>query len=392
VIYKRLHLRTQLSIAMIFTSVMALVIFIIGMLGFYIYVEARWIASLSIANRTTLKALVENESVDAQALTTLVNVFSLSWSDGYAIKEVTAVLIFVLIAIVGSVFIGIVVARRLSQPIESVTDAALKVANGTFNDRLDHEKAMSIEAYDLLASFNKMTRYLASAERESTASAAAIAHELRTPLTVLRGRLQGMSDGIFEASPTLLVALLGQIDTLSHIVTDLETISHLDSGRLTFDDDVVDLADIARSVVTSTAPDIEIKGIFLEHCLQPALVRGDGARVRQALNALIANAYQYAAIGKYIRIETGVRDKIAYLSVVDKGPGICKENREKIFDRWWRVEKSRSRALGGRGLGLSVVKAIARAHGGDVKVLDGLHGKGVNFMLSIPRTKTLGSI
>jgi two-component system sensor histidine kinase AdeS len=339
-----------------------------------------------------LKANVENESVDVQALTALVNVFSLSWSDGYAIKEVTAVLIFVLIAIVGSVLIGIVVARRLSQPIESVTDAALKVANGAFNDRLDHKKAMSIEAYDLLASFNKMTRYLASAERESTASAAAIAHELRTPLTVLRGRLQGMSDGTFEASPTLLVALLGQIDTLSHIVTDLETISRLDSGRLKFDDDVVDLADIARSVVTSTAPDIEIKGILFEHCLQPALVRGDGARVRQALNALIANAYQHAAIGKYIKIEAGVRDKIAYLSVVDKGPGISKENREKIFDRWWRVEKSRSRAAGGTGLGLSVVKAIARAHGGDVKVFDGPDGKGVSFVVSIPLTKTPGSI
>lgn len=382
--HKRFHLRTQLSIAMILTSVMALVIFIFGMLGFYIYVEERWIASLSAANRETLKALVENESVDAQALTTLVNVFSISWSEGYAVREMTALLIFVFIAIICSIFIGIIVARRLSQPIESVTYAALKVANGAFSDQLDHKKAMSLEAHDLLLSFNKMTRYLESAERESTASAAAIAHELRTPLTVLRGRLQGMSDGTFEASQALLEALMGQVDTLSHIVTDLETISRLDSGRLKFEEDVIDLADIARSVVTSTAPDIEINGTIFEYDLQPALVRGDGARVRQALNALIANASQYAATGKYVRVETGVRGKNAYLKVLDKGPGISKKNRGRVFDRWWRAEKSRSRVGGGSGLGLSVVKAIARAHSGDVRVFDGLEGKGVSFVIFIP--------
>ena len=387
---QRRHLRTQLSLAMIFTSVMGLTIFILGMLGFYIYVEASWIASLSAANRETLKALVENESIDPQALTTLVNVFSISWSDGYALKELMALLIFVLIAIAGSIFIGITVARRLSQPIESVTDAALKVANGAFSDRLDHKKAMSLEAHDLLLSFNKMTRYLESAERESTASAAAIAHELRTPLTVLKGRLQGMSDGTFEASQTLLKALLGQVDTLSHIVTDLETISRLDSGRRKFDAGIIDLADIARSVVTTTAPDIEINGTIFEHDLQPALIRGDGARVRQALNALIANACAYAATGKYVKVETGVEGEHAYLKVVDKGPGISKENREKVFDRWWRAETSRSRAAGGSGLGLSVVEAIVRAHSGDVRVLDGPHSQGVSFVISIPSVDAQG--
>jgi two-component system sensor histidine kinase AdeS len=383
-IYKRFHLRTQLSIAMILTSVMALAIFIIGMLGFYIYVQERWIESLSVANRETLKALVENESVDVEALTTLVNVFSISWAEGYAIKEITALLIFVSFAIVCSIFIGIMVARRLSHPIESVTHAALKVASGEFSYQVDVKVAMSLEAHDLLLSFNKMTRYLESAERESTESAAAIAHELRTPLTVLRGRLQGMSDGTFQASSDLLEALVGQVDTLSYIVTDLETISRLDSGRLKFEEGAINLADIARSVVTSTAPDIEINGTVLEHDLKPAQVRGDGARIRQALNALIENARQYAAIGKYVRVETGVKGNYGYLKVMDSGPGISKKNRERVFDRWWRAEGSRSRVAGGSGLGLSVVNAIARAHSGDVKVFDGVDGKGVSFVIFIP--------
>ncbi|MFT5420500.1 MAG: two-component system sensor histidine kinase AdeS [Candidatus Endobugula sp.] len=386
-IHKRFHLRTQLSIAMIFTSVMALAIFIFGMLGFYIYVQERWIESLSAANRETLLALIGNESVDVEALITLVNVFSISWAEGYAVREITVLLVFVSLAVMGSILIGVKVARRLSQPIESVTHAALEVASGKFSYQVGHKIAMSLEAHDLLLSFNKMTRYLESAEREATESAAAIAHELRTPLTVLRGRLQGMSDGTFEASTDLLVALIGQVDTLSYIVTDLETISRLDSGRLKCEEDAINLADIALSVVTSSAPDIEINGTIFEHDLQPAHVRGDGARVRQALNALIENARQYAAMGQYVRVETGVSGNNGYLKVMDKGPGISIKDRARVFDRWWRAERSRSRVAGGSGLGLSVVNAIARAHSGDVKIFDGPDGNGVSVVIFIPLMK-----
>jgi two-component system sensor histidine kinase AdeS len=383
-ISRRLHLRTQLSIAMIFTSVTALAIFIFGMFGFYMYVQERWIESLSVSNREALAALIGNESVDAEVLTTLVNVFSISWAEGYAMKEITVLLIFVSIAIMCSIFVGVFVARRLSQPIESVTHAALEVANGAFSYQLDHQQSMSLEAYNLVLSFNKMTHYLESAERESTESAAAIAHELRTPLTVLRGRLQGMADGTFQASQGLFEALIGQVDTLSSIVADLETISRLGSGRFKLEKKPVDLADIALSVVTSMAPDIESNGTAFEHELQPAVVSGDAARIRQALNAIVENARQYAASGKFIRVETGVSGNNGYLKVLDNGPGIVKENRERVFDRWWRAEKSRSRISGGSGLGLSVVKVITDAHAGNVQVLDGSDGQGITFVILIP--------
>jgi two-component system sensor histidine kinase AdeS len=384
--YKRLHLRTQLAIAMIFTAVITLAIFIFGMLGFYIYVQERWMESLSPNNRETLTALIENDVVNAEALTTLVNLFSVSWTEGYAVSELVVLLVFVSLAIIFSVFIGIFMARRLSQPIESVTHAALEVASGAFYFQVDHNLAVSLEARDLLLSFNKMTRYLESAERESTESAAAIAHELRTPLTVLRGRLQGMSDGTFQASRDLLESLIGQIDTLSYIVSDLETISRLSSGRFKFEKDAINLADVALSVVRSMAPDIESNEIIFEHELEPALVRGDEARIRQALNALIENAMRYAASGRYIRVETGLSGENGYIKVIDKGPGISEINRERVFDRWWRAESSRSRVKGGSGLGLSVVKAIARAHSGDVKVLDGPQSNGATFVICIPLT------
>ena len=383
--YKRLHLRSQLAIAMIFTAVITLAIFIFGMLGFYIYVQERWMESLSPNNRETLTALIENDVVNAEALTTLVNLFSVSWTEGYAISEFVVLLVFGSLAVICSIFIGIFMARRLSQPIESVTHAALEVASGAFDFQVDQKLGVSLEARDLLLSFNKMTRYLESAERESTESAAAIAHELRTPLTILRGRLQGMSDGTFQASKDLLESLMGQVDTLSYIVNDLETISRLSSGRFKFEKDAINLADVALSVVRSVAPDIESNGITFEHELEPALVRGDQARIRQALNALIENAKRYAASGRYIRIETGLSGENGYIKVSDKGPGISETNRERVFDRWWRAENSRSRVKGGSGLGLSVVKAIALAHSGHVRVLDGPQSEGVTFIICIPQ-------
>jgi len=382
--YKRLHLRSQLAIAMIFTAVITLAIFIFGMLGFYIYVQERWMESLSPNNRETLTALIENDVVNAEALTTLINLFSVSWTEGYAVSEFVVLLVFVSLAVICSIFIGIFMARRLSQPIESVTHAALEVASGAFDFQVDQKLGVSLEARDLLLSFNKMTRYLESAERESTESAAAIAHELRTPLTILRGRLQGMSDGTFQASKDLLESLMGQVDTLSYIVNDLETISRLSSGRFKFEKDAINLADVALSVVRSVAPDIESNGIIFEHELEPALVRGDQARIRQALNALIENAKRYAASGRYIRVETGLSGESGYIKVLDKGPGISEVNRERVFDRWWRAENSRSRVKGGSGLGLSVVKAITLAHSGFVSVLDGPQGEGVTFVICIP--------
>jgi signal transduction histidine kinase len=149
---------------------------------------------------------------------------------------------------------------------------------------------------------------------------------------------------------------------------------------------VINLADVALSVVTSMARDIEVNGVVLEYDLQPAYIKGDGPRIRQALNALIENAKQYGSPGKYVRVETGINGNNGYLKVLDKGPGICEEDRERVFDRWWRAEKSRSRITGGSGLGLSVVKSITRAHTGNVRIVDGPDGQGTAVVISIPLT------
>lgn len=378
------RLRTQLSLSMTLTAVTALVIFISGMVVFYAYLQESWIDGLHEDNRRTLAALIENERIDPEALTTLVSAFSLSWSEGYATKEITMLILFVMIAVICSIIIGIFVARRISKPIETVTDAALKVAGGSLNFQVRHERGASIEAHDLLQTFNKMTRSLEQAERETAASAAAIAHELRTPLTILRGRLQGLSDGAFEPSQEMLGALIGQVDTLARIIDDLATLSRLTAGQYVPKTALTDLAEEVHTVLTGFAPDLEKEGFTLIQSLEPAITQADPARIRQALSALIENARRYAISGKYIRVETFLKNGHACLKVIDHGPGIAAEDHGRVFDRWWRAETSRTRAEGGSGLGLSVVKAIVLAHDGSVEVSDNVTGSGAVFLIELP--------
>lgn len=331
---------------------------------------------------------MQDGQVDPDALTTLVGSFSNSWTQNYAETEVVFLILFALIAIICSIIIGISVSRRISRPIEAVAQAALQVSDGVLDIQVEQEPNTSSEAYHLFSTFNNMVRSLEQAEREATASAAAIAHELRTPLTILRGRLQGFSDGAFEPSAEMLEALIGQVDMLSHIVNDLATLSLISAGQYTPEISFVDIADEARSVLTSFRPGLKKEGMVLEEELWPARAEVDPVRFRQALNALIENAIRYAASGRYIRVVTRA-DKIhVYLHVIDYGPGIAEADRERIFDRWWRAEASRARASGGSGLGLSIVRAIVSAHGGEVSVSSNPNGLGSNFTVALPASRS----
>jgi two-component system, OmpR family, sensor histidine kinase AdeS len=378
------HLRTQLSLAMILTALTGLIIFILGMAIFYTNLQNKWVDGLSPGNQQALNTLLENGDVDPDALATLVNAFSLSWSGDYANQELFAVLVFLLIAVSCAIIFGIVLAGRLSRPIEAVTRAAQQVAGGSFKPHVSRSSGQSMELENLLQSFNRMTSALESAERESIESSAAIAHELRTPLTVLKGRLQGIKDGAFDPGPDMIDALIGQVETLSRIIDGLGKLSRLSAGQFELEITSINLANEAQKVLTGMAPDLEKDGICLEHILLSAPVMADPVQIRQAIGALIDNVRRYAVNGKRIRIETRLENNKAMLRVSDWGPGIAEGDLLRVFDRWWRAESSRGRKSGGSGLGLSIVRAIARAHGGEAVAANREKETGAVFTITLP--------
>jgi two-component system, OmpR family, sensor histidine kinase AdeS len=236
-----------------------------------------------------------------------------------------------------------------------------------------------------------MSASLQRAERELAESTASIAHELRTPLTILRGRLHGISDGVFALEPAEISGLLYQVEGLSRLVDDLQTLSLANSNRMILALELTDIGAEVERVLAVMQPDLEAAGLVPMLRLEPARANADGARVRQVIGAVLTNAQRYAAGSGVLRISTRQEDADCVLEIVDHGPGLPSGSDERAFDRFWRGEVSRSRNTGGSGLGLAVVRAIVEAHGGRA-TLGNHSGGGVIFEMRLPidSTKSTG--
>ncbi|MCM5558410.1 HAMP domain-containing sensor histidine kinase [Pleomorphomonas sp. JP5] len=275
-------------------------------------------------------------------------------------------------------------ARQIVEPLKSVGAAARKVAEGDFSARAASGAKRFGEAGDLVDDFNRMAEQLQRAQSELKYSNSAIAHELRTPLTILRGRLQGLLDGAFTPSPELYSRLIAHVDDLSAIVEELRTLALNNAGQLDLDCKRLDLAPAAEAALLSLDDQLNAAGITIARRFDSAVVNADPARLRQALVAVLDNCRRYAPKAQVL-VETGISDGQAFFRCSDNGPGLSDENRARAFERFWRADDSRGRSRGGSGLGLSIVKAIAQAHGGDALILpSGQPGLAIEIRLPCP--------
>ena len=279
--------------------------------------------------------------------------------------------------------IGVFLANRIGKPLDAVSLAATKVAGGDLSARADSGGGGSGETARLIENFNLMAASLERFERQSVESSAAIAHELRTPLTILRGRLQGMLDGIFKRESNDIELLIGQVDSLTQIVNDLSIVSLANAGRLGVMYEYFDLARQVGALVSVVQPSLEASGFRLTMDLQACEVRADPKRIRQATLAMLENARVHAASGLAIHVETLTERNRAIIRIGDRGPGLPPGDPARLFEPFWRSDASRNRASGGSGLGLSVVASIAEAHGGTLHALP-RKGGGAVFELRLP--------
>lgn len=272
------------------------------------------------------------------------------------------------IGILTASLLGWGLARRIVDPLKSVAGAARRVAEGDFSARASLRQGNFGEARDLVEDFNQMAERLQRAEAELQYSNSAIAHELRTPLTILRGRLQGLLDGAFTPSTALYARLIEHVDDLSAIVEELRTLALSNAGQLDLQYSRLDLAVEAREALTSLEDQLGMAGITTTLALESAVTSADRSRLRQAFVALLENCRRYAPRST-VHIETGEAGRYIFFRCTDTGPGLPGESRTRAFERFWRAEESRGRSSGGSGLGLPIVRAIARAHGGEALLL-----------------------
>lgn len=268
--------------------------------------------------------------------------------------------------------------RRIVHPVAQVAEAARTIAQGDLTARVDSGDRSLGEIADLVADFNQMAGWLETSVAEARQWNATIAHELRTPLTVLNGLLEGAADGVFEKDEAWAAMLRTQVDGLTRLVEDLRVLSLEESGHFHLRLEIVSLASIIAPLRALYDPILVQSGLSPTWRIADAEVVADQARLRQAMMALLENARVHASPGP-LEIESRRRGDAAVFSVADAGPGVPEAVASDVFTAFRRGGADGR----GSGLGLAVVRSIARAHAGDATLKASRLG-GSCFELALP--------
>ena len=294
-------------------------------------------------------------------------------------------------SVIVAVVLAVLLARRIAAPLEGVSRAATRVALGEWDARAPlsaRDERGSSETTRLVRDFNSMASTLEALEAERKVSVAAIAHELRTPLTVLRGRLEAVRDGVLEGNAEEYGLLIGQVELLSRLITDLRTLSLAEAGQLSLERQDADVAALLRSVGAAFTPRADSKGLRLEVIAPQSIWLGvDAERVHQVIANLLENALRHTDHG-FVRLTMESDVSAVRLCVRDTGAGIPGDALGHVFERFYRAEGSRARVSGGSGLGLAVSQAIISMHGGLIEVRNHPDG-GAEFTVTLPRGAAL---
>jgi two-component system sensor histidine kinase BaeS len=277
----------------------------------------------------------------------------------------TVVIAAILVAGLASVGLAIVMARMLARPLREVGAAARRIADGDYAARVPREGPEEIAS--LADSFNQMAASLEEQERMRRDFIANAAHELRTPLTNLQGYLEALRDGVIVADRSTYESLWDEAERLVRLSRSLDALAEGDAAAGAPALEPIDLAAAVRSAVELAQPSIERAGLGLTIDVpQPLAARANPDQLAQVLANLLSNAVRYTPAGGSVTVRAERRPGDLLVSVTNTGEPIPADDLDHVFERFYRVEKSRDRARGGAGIGLAIVKQLVESGGGRV--------------------------
>lgn len=344
-----------------------------------------WGPSLPENERNTASApIIVN---DRQIGTVSVNVFGsetlLTQADqDFRNKSYQAMIFASVFSVLVAILAGFILARLLSRPINSITNAARALKEGNYSARTgivgDDEIARLGKTFDQMADSVEANRDM---ERRLVTD---VAHELRTPLMAIQSTVEAMIDGVFEADEERLETLNSEVRRLSRLVDALLKLSRLENRANPVEFAKVDLVELVDTVVTAHQAYVEESGLTFTYQHDPHVyVYGNADMLRQATANLISNAVRYTPEGGSIKVSVTQGELMGKIIVQDTGIGFTAEEAKNVFARFWRADAGRTRESGGLGIGLSVVKEIADRHNGWVRA-EGQPNEGARFTIHIP--------
>jgi len=296
----------------------------------------------------------------------------------------TSLLAATLTALGAAAVVSLALSARIAGPLRRVVMAARRIAQGHYAERVPVDDPG--EVGELATAFNQMTGSLESTERRRLQLVGDVAHELRTPLTTLDGYLEGLQDGVVAAGPETWSLLRLETGRLTRLVNDLQDLWRAEARELPLVIGPIKVAELLDEVAIRFASEAQRRGITVRVASEATGLRvlADRHRLDQILGNYLANALRYTDAGSTVTLSATGGGGEVVSSVADQGAGLTIEQRQLVFERFYRVDPSRSRVLGGSGIGLAISRALASAMGGRVWAESDGPGRGATFFVALP--------
>jgi signal transduction histidine kinase len=287
-------------------------------------------------------------------------------------------------ALAAAAVVSLFVSRRIVEPLQDLTEVSQRLALGYYRERT------TIRSDDELArlseSINQLAEALDRTEQRRLALLADVAHELRTPLTTIEGYMEGLLDGVVTADEQTFTVVRHEAERLRRLTEELALLSRVEAGALTIRPRPCNPAELLHELAARFQPQFMACEVDLTLALPPAPPRitADPDRIAQVLINLLANALRYTPAGGQVTVALTPFDDYVQITVRDSGIGIAAEHLRLIFERFYRVDKSRARASGGTGIGLTIARYLVYAHEGDIWAESEGPGRGTAFHITLP--------
>jgi two-component system OmpR family sensor kinase/two-component system sensor histidine kinase BaeS len=274
-------------------------------------------------------------------------------------------------------------SRRISAPLAAMTKAARRVAAGDLSVKAPGSSIQEVDA--LARAFNSMAAGLQHADQLRRNMTADIAHELRTPLTIIKGKLEGILDGVYPGTPEHIAPVLEEAGLLERLIEDLRLLSLAEAGQLPLHREEVPVAELLDDVQRKFASPATAQqiAITVDAAADLPTVDIDPQRMQQVLGNLVANSLRHTPPGGQIDLGAIRHNGGVAITVHDTGRGITPDDLPHVFDRFWRADRARSRQGSGAGLGLAIARQLVEAHGGQIGAASA-PGQGTTITIELP--------
>ncbi len=365
----------------------------------YLVVVIIGIVVLITAASLSVPAAFERHMASMNALMSSANAMGDSQSmetelfSQYTAAVYEAVSYAAIAALIAALLASYFISRQVVTPMLGMMGLSHRIAEGEYEERLSLPGGQQADQIDelgqLALSFNQMADKLEKTETMRRELIGDVTHELRTPLTAVKGYLEGLMDGVLPADPETYQQIHSEIDRLQHLVSDLQELSRVEAGAFQLQLTPVSPASLIERIQNTLGRQFEDKNIYLEIGIEPNLPDFivDKDRIIQVLTNLVGNALQYTPSGGKVTLQVRRERSGMLFTVKDSGIGISAEQLQYVFNRFYRTDKSRTRASGGSGIGLTIAKALVQAHQGKIWAESDGEGKGSTFSFLIPLSK-----